>query len=96
MHAAAPRVEPSGTAAAVIDPVRVNKLGLVVIDGSTATEGNGLPTGLTLPFLNSGPGSAGAFWLYAGICAAGFVIIRPKRPETKNNGLEQIEHELTG
>jgi uncharacterized protein (DUF362 family) len=34
-------LEPSGTAAAIIDVVRANKLGLVVIDGSTAMEGQG-------------------------------------------------------
>ena len=33
--------EPSGTAAAIVDVVRANKLGLVVIDGSTAMEGQG-------------------------------------------------------
>ena len=46
MHEAAGKVEPSGTAAAVVDMVRANKLGLTVIDGSTAMEGNG-PTGGT-------------------------------------------------
>ena len=48
----------------------------------------------TFPFLNSGLGSAGAFWLYAAICGAGFFIIRAKLPETKGKSLEQIEHEL--
>jgi uncharacterized protein (DUF362 family) len=46
MHEAAGKVEPPGTAAAVVDMVRANKLGLVVIDGSVAMEGNG-PTGGT-------------------------------------------------
>jgi len=41
MHDLAARVEPSGTAAAIVDIVRANKLGLVVIDGSTAMEGQG-------------------------------------------------------
>ena len=41
MHDAAAKVEPSGTAAAIIDMVRANKLGLVVIDASTAMEGDG-------------------------------------------------------
>jgi uncharacterized protein (DUF362 family) len=41
MHDLTSKVEPSGTAAAIVDMVRANKLGLVVIDGSTAMEGNG-------------------------------------------------------
>jgi uncharacterized protein (DUF362 family) len=49
MHDLAARVEPSGTAAPVVDMVRVNKLGLVVVDGSTAMEGNGPSEGTTLP-----------------------------------------------
>jgi len=35
------KIEPSGTAAAIIDIVRANKLGLVVVDGSMAMEGDG-------------------------------------------------------
>jgi len=49
MHDAAARVEPSGTAAAIVDIVRANKLGLVVIDGSTAMEGNGPTDGPLVP-----------------------------------------------
>ena len=41
MHDLASEVEPSGTAAAIVDMVRANKLGLVVIDASTAMEGDG-------------------------------------------------------
>jgi uncharacterized protein (DUF362 family) len=41
MHDLASKVEPSGTAAAVVDMVRANKLGLVVVDASTAMEGEG-------------------------------------------------------
>jgi uncharacterized protein (DUF362 family) len=41
MHERASEVEPSGTAVAIVDMVRANKLGLVVIDASTAMEGNG-------------------------------------------------------
>jgi sugar porter (SP) family MFS transporter len=48
----------------------------------------------TFPMLNAKLGSAGTFWLYAGICAAGFVFIKYKLPETKNKTLEQIEREL--
>jgi len=49
MHDAAGRVEPSGTAAAVVDMVRANQLGLVVVDGSTAMEGNGPWDGTPVP-----------------------------------------------
>jgi len=41
MHDEAAKVEPTGVAAAVVDMVRANKLGLVVVDGSTAMEGDG-------------------------------------------------------
>jgi uncharacterized protein (DUF362 family) len=41
MHDLASKVEPSGTAAAVVDMARANKMGLVVVDASTAMEGQG-------------------------------------------------------
>ncbi len=41
VHEVTSTLEPSGTAAAIVDIVRANKLGLVVIDGSTAMEGQG-------------------------------------------------------
>ncbi|NVN93244.1 MAG: DUF362 domain-containing protein [Desulfuromonadales bacterium] len=41
IHDQAAHVETSGVAGAVVDIVRANKLGLVVIDASTAMEGNG-------------------------------------------------------
>ena len=50
----------------------------------------------TFPLLNSALGASGTFWLYAGICAAGFVFIRARLPETKGRTLEQIEKELAG
>jgi sugar porter (SP) family MFS transporter len=48
----------------------------------------------TFPILNAKLGSAGTFWLYAGICMAGFLFIYCKLPETKGKSLEQIEKEL--
>jgi sugar porter (SP) family MFS transporter len=48
----------------------------------------------TFPILNAGLGPAGTFWLYAGICVAGFLFILMKLPETKGKTLEQIEKEL--
>ena len=47
MHDAAAKVEPSGTAAAIVDMLRANKVGLVVVDATSAMEGNG-PTDGTL------------------------------------------------
>jgi uncharacterized protein (DUF362 family) len=38
-------IEPTGTSAAIVDMVRANKLGLVVVDGSMAMEGNGPSNG---------------------------------------------------
>ena len=49
----------------------------------------------TFPMLNEALGPAATFWAYAGICAAGFVFIWFKVPETKGKTLEQIERELT-
>ena len=48
----------------------------------------------TFPLLNSGLGSFGTFWLYAGICIAGFIYLRSRLPETKGKSLEQLEKEL--
>ena len=49
MHDIASKVESSGTAAAIIDMLRANKVGLVVIDGSTAMEGDGPSDGALVP-----------------------------------------------
>ena len=48
----------------------------------------------TFPMLNAMLGSAGTFWLYAGISVAGFIFVKFKLPETKGKTLEQIEREL--
>lgn len=48
----------------------------------------------TFPMLNDTLGAAGTFWLYAGICLAGFLYIARRLPETKNKSLEQLEREL--
>ena len=47
MHDVASKVEPTGASAVVVDMVRANKLGLVVVDGSMAMEGNGPSAGRT-------------------------------------------------
>ena len=48
----------------------------------------------TFPALNAYMGSAGTFWLYAGICAVGYFFCRARLTETKGKSLEQIEKEL--
>jgi sugar porter (SP) family MFS transporter len=48
----------------------------------------------TFPILNKKLGAANTFWIYAGICVAGFVFIKMFLPETKGKTLEQIEKEL--
>ena len=48
----------------------------------------------TFPRLNRGVGPAGTFWIYVGICLAGFLFIRWRLPETKGQTLEEIEEAL--
>jgi MFS transporter, SP family, arabinose:H+ symporter len=48
----------------------------------------------SFPFLNKSMGAAGTFWIYAGICAAGFVFVKLSVPETKGKTLEEIEKTL--
>ncbi len=49
-----------------------------------------------LPVLKKGLGPAATFWIYAAICAAGFVLILLRLPETKGKTLEEIENRLVG
>ena len=48
----------------------------------------------TFPMLRETLGAAVTFWIYAGICALGFFLIKSKLPETKGKTLEQIERDL--
>jgi sugar porter (SP) family MFS transporter len=48
----------------------------------------------TFPLLNASLGPAGTFWIYAGICMAGYLFIRFRLPETKGKSLEAIEADL--
>jgi sugar porter (SP) family MFS transporter len=48
----------------------------------------------TFPMLQEKFGTSGVFLLYAAICAAGFLFVYRKVPETKNKTLEQIEKDL--
>ena len=49
----------------------------------------------TFPILNEYLKASGTFWIYGGICLAGFLFIRSLLPETKGKSLEEIEKELT-
>jgi sugar porter (SP) family MFS transporter len=48
----------------------------------------------TFPILNAKYGAATTFWIYAGICIGGFLLIWLRLPETKGKSLEQIERDL--
>ena len=48
----------------------------------------------TFPLLNKALQAGGTFWLYAGICVAGFLFILRKLPETKGKSLEEIEKQI--
>ena len=48
----------------------------------------------SFPILNAKLGSSGTFFIYAIICATGFIFIFCKLPETKGKSLEDIEKEL--
>lgn len=48
----------------------------------------------TFPILNEWLKASGTFWVYGGICLAGFLFIRSQLPETKGKSLEEIEKEL--
>ncbi|MGL5683959.1 MAG: sugar porter family MFS transporter [Marinifilaceae bacterium] len=48
----------------------------------------------SFPLLNSFLGSSGTFWIYSGICMAGFMFIYRQLPETKGKTLEELEAEL--
>ncbi|HXD36929.1 MAG TPA: sugar porter family MFS transporter [Rhodanobacter sp.] len=49
----------------------------------------------TFPSLNAHLGPAGSFWTYGLICAAGFVFILKRVPETAGVALEAMEERLT-
>jgi len=46
---------------------------------------------ITFPELNRRFGAAGTFWIYAGVCVAGFLFVYWRLPETKGRTLEEIE-----
>jgi sugar porter (SP) family MFS transporter len=48
----------------------------------------------TFPILNRAIGAAGTFWIYAGVCVAGYLFLLFKLPETRGKSLETIEREF--
>ncbi len=48
----------------------------------------------SFPILKENLGAAKTFWIYAGICVCGFLLVLRRLPETKGKSLEQIEREL--
>ena len=48
----------------------------------------------TFPLLNEWLKASGTFWVYGGICLAGFLFIQARLPETKGKSLEEIEKEI--
>lgn len=52
--------------------------------------------GLTVTFkpINTALGPAQTFWMFSGLCLAGFLVMMVRLPETKGKSLEDIEREL--
>lgn len=75
-----------------IFPNRIRGAAMAVAVMSSSSAGFILT--FTFPYMNATLGPAGTFWVYAIICAAGFVFIWFRLPETKGKTLEQIEQEL--
>ena len=48
----------------------------------------------TFPLLNHALGSYGTFWIYAAICAVGYLFFFRALPETKGKSLEALEKDL--
>lgn len=48
----------------------------------------------TFPLLNAALGSYGSFWIYAGICYAGYAFLFCRLPETKGKSLSEIARNL--
>jgi uncharacterized protein (DUF362 family) len=97
MHDVASKVEPTAASAVVVDMVRANKLGLVVVDGSMAMEGNGPSSG---PLVKMDVIVAGENPVATDMVSAGIMGFGPKDVPTfewtnkaglKPTSLEEIE-----
>jgi uncharacterized protein (DUF362 family) len=79
VHDVTSEVEPTGVAAAIVDMVRANRLGLVVVDGSMAMEGNGPSAG---PLVKMDVIVAGTNPLAADMVAASAMGFEPREVPT--------------
>ena len=48
----------------------------------------------SFPSMNAALGSSGTFWIYSAICAAAFLFLLRRCPETRGKSLEELEKEL--
>jgi uncharacterized protein (DUF362 family) len=100
VHQVASRVEPSGTASAIVDIVKAAKVGLTVIDASTAMEGQGPSTSMGGKLVEMGLIVAGTNALATDMVGAHLMGFQPEEISTfqwawkagmKPSRLEEIE-----
>jgi uncharacterized protein (DUF362 family) len=82
VHRSASEVEPSGTASAIVDKVRANTPGLVVIDASTAMQGQGPSVHMGGQLIKTQLIIAGTNPLAADMVAANVMGFQPKEIST--------------
>ena len=79
----------------LLSEIYPNKVrGVAVATGTFALWVASFILAYTFPFLNKALGTAGTFWIYTAICAAGLVFFLFRMPETKGKSLEQLEKEM--
>ena len=77
---------------AEIFPNRVRSVGVSI--STTALWSACFLLTYTFPLLVARMGTAGTFWIYAGICLTGLLFVYLRLPETKGKTLEEIENKL--
>lgn len=82
VHQVASAVEPSGTASAVVDVVKAVKVGLSIIDASTAMQGQGPSTGMGGELVEMGLIIAGTNVLATDMVGAWIMGFRPEEIPT--------------
>jgi uncharacterized protein (DUF362 family) len=82
VHQVASRVEPSGTASAIVDIVKAAKVGLTVIDASTAMEGQGPSTSMGGKLVEMGLIVAGTNALATDMVGAHLMGFQPEEIST--------------